>query len=827
MNIIDWYLEDHPANFKQLILSDGVGRSEKLLSTLSSRRTSSKLDIAVLSPSQPSDKDLQPFLAYVRDKYINSEKGASDLAKSINEFKANCNTNPRRCTPDNILKATDYVIQMIQATVAVIHAFKQSHNSLCGESTVGLCDQLVDSQLFYHNIQSHLQKSNTFISLGKLNFTLDFNYLGELIPNVSQPIYSFSQLHGGNLTYGQIASYHHKRSWLPRLPPKSVSRCATGCEKCALNRPPYVFKKNFSPFVIAGMGQVHKSKNQFECENEVESTGFIRMEAFYYAVEQIVNITGIEFSSLFIDPCYAKVRTQRILTTIFQFYSSISLYEIDGTQHVLSPNHIVIFIGGASSDSSIILQNYLGPHGIPQISYASTSVYLDDSLRYSTFLRNVPSDEMQARLVINLIKFHGWENVGLLHSRSAYGEKGANLVKKYAEQNNVCISFTEKIDLKAVKNISLKIKSRGEQGRLPRPIILFMEHELMGYLVGNISLYDMNWKRRGNFFIASETWGTNKEIVDGKNDYVKGTLTISLDDAIHNWTSSANGINYFQEFVRTQTFVNQYHNELFLKFWQQHFQCHLPTFINLYNKECENGTNLVDSDDSSSSNQLDFEDAVSKHIVGAGLSFAYSVREAMYGERICFTSNDCADMFMSAQGRKDLFRLLLTTKIPPQIHHKSKTYLPILPSRDGRSNYKVFNIQGNQGEYRLVYEVVDGKLIEKATPLFYENDEQQTKFNSTLCPDCACSNGPDSLYPTTAQPNRYVLNPSVLLAIIIALLIIIFLTSMLVVYASCKLWRPADRSTPYQYVDPVNSSEHQISGKSICYTSSFWHKIVN
>ena len=171
MNIIDWYLEDHPANFKQLILSDGVGRSEKLLSTLSSRRTSSKLDIAVLSPSQPSDKDLQPFLAYVRDKYINSEKGASDLAKSINEFKANCSTNPRRCTPDNILKATDYVIQMIQATVAVIHAFKQSHNSLCGESTVGLCDSLVDSQLFYHNIQSHLQKSNTFISLGKLNFT--------------------------------------------------------------------------------------------------------------------------------------------------------------------------------------------------------------------------------------------------------------------------------------------------------------------------------------------------------------------------------------------------------------------------------------------------------------------------------------------------------------------------------------------------------------------------------------------------------------------------------------------------------------------------------
>ena len=109
----------------------------------------------------------------------------------------------------------------------------------------------------------------------------------------------------------------------------------------------------------------------------------------------------------------------------------------------------------------------------------------------------------------------------------------------------------------------------------------------------------------------------------------------------------------------------------------------------------------------------------------------------------------------------------------------------------------------------ITYKVEDGKFIEKTTPLFYENDEQQTEFNSTLFPGCACSNGADSMYPSTAQPNRYVLNPSVLLAIIIALLIIIFLTSMLVVFVLYKLWRPAERSTPYQYVNP---SEHQISG---------------
>lgn len=803
MKIIDWYLADQPSKRKQLISSDGIGRSETVLNHLRSSGNNSKLDIVVVSSAQPSANQLEPFLSYVHHKYNNPDSSTPQLKLLLNEFKSGCRP-ASKCTSDNLLKATEYVIEMIKATASMLNAFKQTHTDLCGESHASLCDEVMNSSLFYSVLRDQVQNTNAFISMDKLNFTLNFNSFGGVVSDSTKPAYTLNHLHrvGGNLTYENVASYFHNGSWLPRLESRLKSHCITDCADCALNRPPYVFRKRRSPFIIVGTGPVHKSRNQYSCGDSLESTGFIRMEAFYYAVERINDITGIEFSTLFIDLCYAKIRAHRILTEIFHNTSAIRLLEIDGTEHVLSASHFAVFFGDSSSDISIILQTYLEPHNILQISYTSTSTYLSDPSRYPTFLRNVPSDRWQAELMINLVLKHGWDNVGLLHSDSAYGTTAANLIKEYAKQNNICISFLEKIELKTVKNVTLRMKAAGEQEKLPRPIFLVVERDRLQYIIGNISLYDSQWKTRGNFFIASETWGTNKEVIDGNYQYVYGSLTVSIDDRIHNWTGSETDINYFKEFVRKRTFENQYDNELFLKFWQQHFQCRLPNFNNPFSKECLPEKNLVDDRDE---DELDFEDAVSKHIVGAGLSFAYAVRESIYGEQICSTKNNCSEVFFSKEGRDSLFRLVQTTKIPTQVREKSKTYLPFLVSREGRKNYKVYNIRDDQ-TFHLVYEVVDGKLIQKKKPLFYKNSEQQTVLNSPLWPGSNCLAGRASNdNPTTPaiSPPRYSISKTALLATIIVLLVISIAAVILAAYGCFKLQMSSKLDLPAEHTEPT------------------------
>ena len=60
-------------------------------------------------------------------------------------------------------------------------------------------------------------------------------------------------------------------------------------------------------------------------------------------------------------------------------------------------------VGASSSDVSKEVGEMLGPLGVTQVSYASSAADLSDNERYPTFLRTVPSDTDQARVVLDLL----------------------------------------------------------------------------------------------------------------------------------------------------------------------------------------------------------------------------------------------------------------------------------------------------------------------------------------------------------------------------------------------------------------------------------------
>lgn len=718
---------------KLIIVSDGVGLSPEVLDFFKHRN---KLHLAIVTLYQ-DPSGLPDYKEYVRKRFSDTSGIKKPTDAWIQQYKDGCVNEG--CGVYTITSSVDNVSEVMKAVASLLIGFNKTRSNICGNSE-GLCDGLTDSSNFYHQIWNSIQNISEDVSINQWRARLMFNSAGGILRSDKHPLYTLSTVlqRGTNWVYEKIADYHsngtlkfkdQSKNRLPTL----ISRCTGNCSKCHPKIPMYHFEKRTSDYIIAGTGPLHKKKNQHECEESINESFFLRMQAFYYAVNYIRNITGINFSSLFIDTCYATLATHLTLARIFTSNTECVLVSDDGTVHTFPPSRFVVFIGDSSSGISLSLQNYLGPYKIPQISYASTSAWLNDRQRYPLFLRNVPSDDAQALAIIKLVMKHGWKSVGLIYTNTVYGGNGGDQLKQYAKAYDICISYEFKINTKSevvYKDLVLGMKSRGVEGRLPQPIIIFGEYYALVKVTNAIGIYDPEWKSRGNFFIASETWNNNPDFISISGGLFAGTLSISLPDNIYNWTTASG--NQLQQYVEVHSSKSLLDDRWFRQFWEQYFKCHLDIPQGLPGS-CKGSYSLA-------ATTLNFEGVTAKHIVAAGLSVAYSIREAEYGEQVCDPNTDCSVLFTS-EGKKVFFRLLKQTMIPTMAGSHAKVNRPFTDFGNGRENYLVYNIirQSNKNEYQLVYTISDGNIISNATPIFYKNGHPTLSVSSPVCEKCSCS----------------------------------------------------------------------------------------
>ena len=78
---------------------------------------------------------------------------------------------------------------------------------------------------------------------------------------------------------------------------------------------------------------------------------------------------------------------------------------------------------------SIQVANLLRLFKIPQVSYASTSAALSDKSRFEYFARTVPSDDLQAKAMADIVQHFNWTYVSTVASEGEYGEKGIDAFK--------------------------------------------------------------------------------------------------------------------------------------------------------------------------------------------------------------------------------------------------------------------------------------------------------------------------------------------------------------------------------------------------------------
>uniref|UniRef100_A0A5F8H8L1 Receptor ligand binding region domain-containing protein n=1 Tax=Monodelphis domestica TaxID=13616 RepID=A0A5F8H8L1_MONDO len=196
-----------------------------------------------------------------------------------------------------------------------------------------------------------------------------------------------------------------------------------------------------------------------KCGEIREQYGIQRVEAMFHTLDKInsdpVLLPNITLGSEIRDSCWhSSVALEQSIEFIRDSLISIR-DDKDGTNRCLPENQshhpgrtkkpIAGVIGPGSSSVAIQVQNLLQLFDIPQIAYSATSIDLSDKTLYKYFLRVVPSDTLQARAMLDIVKRYNWTYVSAVHTEGNYGESGMDAFKELAAQEGLCIAHSDKI----------------------------------------------------------------------------------------------------------------------------------------------------------------------------------------------------------------------------------------------------------------------------------------------------------------------------------------------------------------------------------------------
>lgn len=142
-----------------------------------------------------------------------------------------------------------------------------------------------------------------------------------------------------------------------------------------------------------------------------------------------------------------------------------------------------------------------------QISHSATCECLSSRKEYPSFFRTIASDFYQSRALAQLVKHFGWTWVGAVNSDSDYGNNGMAIFLTAAQEEGVCVEYTEKFHRaepeKLMKVVEVIRKSTAQV------IVGFLAHVEMNNLLEQLSLHNIT----GRQFIGVEAWITADSLV--------------------------------------------------------------------------------------------------------------------------------------------------------------------------------------------------------------------------------------------------------------------------------------------------------------------------
>ncbi|XP_026142180.1 metabotropic glutamate receptor 1-like isoform X2 [Carassius auratus] len=379
----------------------------------------------------------------------------------------------------------------------------------------------------------------------------------------------------------------HQRSVVPRAASRSVARMD-------------------GDIIIGALFSVHhqpaaEKVAERKCGEIREQYGIQRVEAMFYTLDRInadpnllPNITlGCEIR----DSCWhSSVALEQSIEFIRDSLISIR-DDKDGTkwcgeanppaQVLATKKPIAGVIGPGSSSVAIQVQNLLQLFNIPQIAYSATSIDLSDKTLYKYFLRVVPSDTLQARALLDIVKRYNWTYVSAVHTEGNYGESGMEAFKELASQEGLCIAHSDKIYSNAgEKHFDRLLRKLRERLPKARVVVCFCE----GMTVRGLLMAMRRLGVAGEFLlIGSDGWADRDEVVEGYEQEAVGGITMKLQ---------TEEVTSFDDYYLQLQLNTNNRNPWFAEFWQHRFQCRLPGHPQEntnYKKNCSGYESLEDN----------------------------------------------------------------------------------------------------------------------------------------------------------------------------------------------------------------------------------------
>ena len=198
------------------------------------------------------------------------------------------------------------------------------------------------------------------------------------------------------------------------------------CDECTqINQESTRFMELPSPngLNIATFINIHNADptDPFKC-GELLHSNFQGTLAFFYAIKQIneqniLNLPAdIKLGGIAIDVCGNPLSAHRDL------YSLMSGQGLCYGDTTISAADILAYNVHTGSSDALSFQNALSPLKVLTMSAAATSPELSDK---PFFLRTVPSDDLQAKIMVELARQMEWYYVGIVTSEGWYGDTSA------------------------------------------------------------------------------------------------------------------------------------------------------------------------------------------------------------------------------------------------------------------------------------------------------------------------------------------------------------------------------------------------------------------
>ncbi|XP_073474261.1 vomeronasal type-2 receptor 26-like [Aquarana catesbeiana] len=102
-------------------------------------------------------------------------------------------------------------------------------------------------------------------------------------------------------------------------------------------------------------------------------------------------------------------------------------------------------IGDQYSSTTIPIAQILGLYRYTQISYGATDYSLSDRLIYPHVFRTVQNDYVYYLAIAKLVKYFGWNWVGILFSDNDTGENEVQILKRNLASQEICVAFEKRM----------------------------------------------------------------------------------------------------------------------------------------------------------------------------------------------------------------------------------------------------------------------------------------------------------------------------------------------------------------------------------------------